>query len=467
MELEIKYQPKQLEARKALKDARVLFYGGARGGGKSYFARAVALEYAYTYPGINIGIFRAHYPELEANHIDPMMMEYPHLRNFFKLGRRIIEIPVGDTVSKIRFCHCGSEQDLKKYQGSEFQLLIIDEAGEWTQGLLTKIRASNRSSNKTIPVKLLLTGNPGGMGHDYLKRLFVDREFIPPERGEDYHFVQAMLQDNPALMQADPGYISILEQEPNEAIRKAWLHGDWNVFAGQFYPQFRRDIHVIEDVDADKDLKNHRKFIAIDWGHYHPAAVLWFAQNMESGEVIAYREYLTREESPDDLRKKILSYADSAEARWICAGKDIWNRAKDGGPSIEAQFRTGDDRMFLIKANDDRIQGWAQVRAFFDWQISKEGVQTGPRLKITKSCRFLIDVIPRIQHHKTKPEDIMPMVWKESMRLGDSDDMADCLRYGLMSLPPLNKHVAKKQKRNRRYERYVKNGGRATSWRTT
>ena len=455
--------------RKSLEENKILFVGGARGGGKSWFVRAIALEYAYRYPGINIAIFRTHYPELEANHIDPMMTEYPHLRKFFKLGRKVVEIPVHDRISRIRFCHCSSEQDLKRYQGSEYQFLIIDEAGEWTRTLITKLRASNRSSDPNIPVKLLLTGNPGGAGHDYLKRLFVERKFIPPEKASDYAFVPAFLDDNPALTEADPDYRSILEQEPNEATRRAWLHGDWDVFAGQFYPEFRQDIHVIEDVDVEKDLKDWKKFIALDWGYYHPAAVIWFAQHPSDGSVIAYREYLTRQESPDELRKNILKFDDTRQAKWVCAGKDIWNKARDGGPSIEQTMRSGnkEDRLFLIKANDDRIQGWSQVRAYLAWNEDTEGVRSVPRFRITKSCRFLIEGIPRLQHHKTKPEEVMLMPYKEGMRLGDSDDMLDCLRYGLMGLPPANKVVAAKKRRRTKWDALLQGSGRASSWQTT
>src|SRR5574343_657294 len=139
--------------REALEKYKVVFIGGARGGGKSWFARTIALEYAFRYPGISIGLFRKHYPELEANHIDKMLTEHPFLVPYYKLGRRVIEIPVDGKVSKIRFCHCANQIDSRKYQGSEFQFLIIDEAGAWTSDLITRLRASNRSSSHDIPAK--------------------------------------------------------------------------------------------------------------------------------------------------------------------------------------------------------------------------------------------------------------------------------------------------------------------------
>ena len=466
MGIDIKYQPKQLEMRKAVFQYPVVFVGGARGGGKSHFARNIAIEFAHTYPGINIAIFRKHYPELEANHIDPILQQFPELRKHFKVNRKLLQIPVGGKMSLIRFCHCGSMQDLKKYQGSEFQIMIVDEAGEWTGELLTRLRASNRTSNKTFPVKLILTGNPGGDGHDYLKRLFVQRNFIPPERAEDYFFVPAFLEDNQALLYADPEYKSRLEQEPNEAIRRAWLYGDWNVFSGQYFQEFRREIHIIENLDIEKDLKGWRKFGAMDWGHYHPCAFLWLAQNPENGDVVVYREYLTREESPESIRDKVLSYPDSHELKWTVTGADTFNRMKDGGPSIEEKFRTGPKKLFLIKANLDRLQGWAQVRAYLRYDITKEGVQTGPKLRIARTCHHLIDGIPRLQHDLNKPEDVRAIQFKENMQIGDGEDQVDALRYGLMSLTPLTKEVAAKQRnRGRLLERYRK--GRASSWITS
>jgi phage terminase large subunit len=467
IELNLNYQPKQVEMRDALEKYKVVFVGGARGGGKSWFARATALEYALRFPGISIGLFRKHYPELEANHIDPLLTQHPFLVPYYKLARRVLEIPVGGVTSKVRFCHCGTQIDARKYQGSEFQLLIIDEAGEWTGDLITRLRASNRSSNPNIPVKMLLTGNPGGDGHAYLKRLFVDRDFQHPEKAEDYFFVPAFLSDNAALNEADPDYRSRLEQEPNEALRKAWLEGDWNLFEGRFFREFNDEIHICDDLDPFTDLKEWRKFTAMDWGFYHPAAVLWFAQNLDSGEVVVYREYLTREESPQSVKKKIYSYPDSAVCRWHIGPVDMWNRSRDGGPSVEEQFRLGEPKHFLVKANNDRRQGWAQIRAYLAYHRDEaENYQVGPKLKICRSCRLTIDGIKRLRHHKSKPEEVAEIMWHDNSRIGDGEDQADALRYGLMSLSPLTKKVAETTRGRQRW-RDARPNRRVTSWITS
>jgi phage terminase large subunit len=467
--IELKYQPKQLEMRKAVMNHKITFVGGARGGGKSYFARNIAVEFALKYPGIIIAIFRKNYSELEANHIFPMMDQFPELTKYYSKKQYSYRIPVGDKFSTIRFCHCNHLKDLSKYQGAEFQLIIIDEAGEWTQEMITRLRASNRTSNPKLPIKLVLTGNPGGEGHAYLKRLFVDRKFIKPEVPDDYHFVPAFLQDNPALMEADPEYKSTLEQEPDENLRRAWLDGDWNQFAGRFFSQFQSNIHVVDDIDLNTEpVTKWRKFGSIDWGHFHPCAVLWFAQDMSTGDVYVYREYVTRLEPPDKVREKMFSYPDTKEFRWCVAGHDAWNRQKDGGPSIEEQFRTGENKLFLIRANLDRLQGWAQVRAYLNYDINEEtGVREGPKLKICRSCVNLIAALPRMQHDKTKPEDMAEIQFRESMQIGDGEDTIDSLRYGLMSLSPFNKQVAAKQRKKSRYERLFRKGGRARSWQTT
>lgn len=466
MDVQLSYQPKQLEMRDAVKKHKVVFVGGARGGGKSHFARTIALELAYTYPGISIGLFRKTFPELEANHIDPILSEHPYLRKFFRIVKKQLQIPVEGKISVVKFCHCETPMDLKKYQGVEFQIIIVDEAGEWTGDLLTKLRASNRTSNANFPVKMVLTGNPGGEGHDYLKRLFVERRFYHPEKAEDYHFVPAFLQDNLILMRSDPDYRSRLEQEPNEAVRRAWLYGDWDLFAGQFFNEFRRETHVIDPVDPDTDLRGWRKFGALDWGHYDPCAFLWMAQNMETGDVVVYREYLTREEAVESVKEKIFSFKDSADFRWVVTGRDTFNRMKDGGRSVEEQFRTGSKKLFMIMANMDRIQGWAQVRAYLHYDITKEGVQRGPKLKIARNCLHLIDGIPRLQHNPQKPEDIVERNYRTALKIGESDDQVDALRYGLMSLSPLTSGVAAKARNlENRYKEYLKR--RASSWITS
>ena len=105
---------------------------------------------------------------------------------------------------------------------------------------------SNRSSRPGIKARAILTGNPGGIGHAWLKRIFVERKFKEEERPEDYTFIQAFVQDNQALLENDPDYVHRLKTEPNEALRRAFLYGDWDIFAGQFFSEISRTVHLIK-----------------------------------------------------------------------------------------------------------------------------------------------------------------------------------------------------------------------------
>ncbi|MFQ5335279.1 MAG: phage terminase large subunit, partial [Flavobacteriales bacterium] len=302
LHLDIKYTPKQLECRAALEDHSIVLYGGAKGGGKSFVARCLAVEYAFKYPGIYVAIFRRSFPELEANHIRPILQQFPVLKEFYKVGRKLIEL---DNGSVIEFCFCDHEDHLDKYQGREIQFLIIEEAGQFPQSWIARLSGSNRTSNPRIPARLLMTGNPGGISHAYLKRLFVDRNYLPHERPEDHYFIQATIASNPALEKADPNYRRRLEAEPNEALRRAFLYGEWDLFAGQFFPDFSPDVHIIPDFDEDNPMPSHwMRFGAYDHGYYHPAAFGWFAVD-EDENVYMYREFLTRKQRPDEILEEL------------------------------------------------------------------------------------------------------------------------------------------------------------------
>jgi hypothetical protein len=140
----------------------------------------------------------------------------------------------------------------------------------------------------------------------------------------------------------------------------------------------------------------------------------------------------------------------------------MWNRQRDGGASIEEQFRSGkpETKLFMIKANTDRIQGWSQVRAYLSWDEEED---KEPKLKVCRSCRHLIEGIPRVQHHRTRAEDTAPIPYVEHSRIGEGEDQVDALRYGLMSLPPVNKLVAGKAKKK---TRYLGEYRRPSSWQT-
>jgi len=428
IELVIPLQPKQKLFLKTVEETPVTFYGGAKGGGKSEGLRMIQLLRRLKYPGSYGAIFRKTFPELEGNHIRPLFSRYPMLSNYWNSSKKILTLPNGST---IEFCYCESEADIDRYQGREFHDLAIDEAGQWTEAMVRKLQGSNRSSKNGIRARTLLTGNPGGVGHTWLKRLFIERRYNERERASDYAFIQALVDDNPALIQNDPDYVHRLNTEPNEALRKAYRYGSWDIHAGQFFGEIRREVHVIKPFD----IPSHwNRFGAYDYGFNHPAAFGWFACD-EDGNVYLYREFVKAQLRVDEYAKELNKYADTSNLEYIVAGWDAWVQKgviKHGSPPTVAE-EFSNHGLFLRKAVIDRIQGAAQVRKFLAWQNLSNGSDK-PKFFIFDTCPASFDALNRMQTDPDRVEDVL----KQDATEGDpltGDDAYDMTRYGLMSRP--------------------------------
>lgn len=429
IDLKFRLQPKQKLFLSSIEQHPVTFYGGAKGGGKSKGLRLIMLLRRFSFPGSHGAIFRRTYPELEGNHIRPMLEEYPQLRLYWSEGKKLLTLPNGST---LQFCHCNNEADIDLYQGREFHDLAIDEAGQWTEAMFRKLMGSNRSSKIGIHARAILTGNPGGIGHKWLKRLFVERRYTGLERADDYNFIQALVDDNPALIDNDPDYVHRLEAEPNEALRKAYRYGDWDIFAGQFFSEIRREVHFIKPFSIP-----HRwnKFGAYDFGFNHPAAFGWFATD-EDGNTYLYREFIKAQLRVDQFAGEINKFEDTKELSPIVAGWDCWTtkgvlRADSTPPTVAEEFMRHD--IILKKAVIDRVQGASQLRNYLAWQSLANGRQK-PRFFIFDTCPVSFDCLTRMQHDPLRVEDVL----KTDATEGDpmsGDDAYDMIRMGLMSRP--------------------------------
>ena len=431
IELKISLQPKQKLFLKSIENNPVTFFGGAKGGGKSHGLRNIMLLRRFQYPGSTGAIFRRTYGELEGNHIRPMFQHFPELKEFWNEGKKLLTLPNGST---LQCCHCKNEIDVALYQGREFHDLAIDEAGQWTENMFKTLRGSNRSSIAGIKAKTILTGNPGGPGHKWLKRLFVERRFGERERPDDYHFIQALVDDNAALIDNDPDYVSRLESEPNEALRKAYRYGSWEVFAGQFFSEITREKHVV----APFSIPLHwNRFGAYDYGFNHPAAFGWFAVN-EDGVVFQYRELVQAQLRVDQFAEKVNSFPDTKELQIIPAGLDCWakkNTITTGTtPTIAEEFLK--HGIVLSPAKIDRIQGASQVRNYLAWR-DLQSKSEEPRFKIFETCPISFDALTRMEHDPDRPEDVLKVDAIEGDPMS-GDDAYDLVRYALMSRPMLS-----------------------------
>jgi phage terminase large subunit len=429
IELKIRLQPKQKAFAEAVERFPVVFYGGARGGGKSKGLQLIMLLRRFQYPGSTGAIFRRTYPELEGNHIRPLFQAFPQLREYYSEAKKLLTFPNGST---LQFCHCQNEKDVELYQGREFSDLAIDEAGQWTEGMFRTLLGSNRSSKAGIPTRAMLTGNPGGIGHGWLKRLFVERRFNDRERSEDYAFVQALVDDNAALIENDPNYVSRLESEPNEALRRAFRYGDWDIFAGQFFQEISKDVHFIPPFDIPR---HWNRFGAYDYGFNHPAAFGWFATD-EDGNVYLYRELIRSQTRVDQFARMVNQHEDTSLLYPIVAGRDCWTqkstlRDDKQPPTVAEEFYS--HGIQLKPAVTDRIQGAAHLRSYLAWR-SRPGNK--PRLYVFNTCPVTFDCLTRMIHDPDNVEDVLKVDASDGDPMS-GDDAYDMIRYGLMSRPAI------------------------------
>ena len=282
--------PNEKQALFLLDKHKYIAYGGARGGGKSWAVRTKAKLMALRYPGIRLLIVRRSYPELINNHINTLRKELLGIAKYNDKDK-VLRFINGSTIN---FTYCDRDQDLDRLQGVEYDVIFLDEATQLSEYQMKTIVACVRGVND-FPKRVYFTCNPGGQGHGYIKRLFIDRRFESGENPADYAFIQALVRDNTALMQTQPEYIRQLEALPPH-LREMWLEGRWDVFAGQFFEEFRLDpdpaLYKLAGVTAEEAAQQHRFthviapfriprgwkiYRSYDFGYNKPFSLAWWA----------------------------------------------------------------------------------------------------------------------------------------------------------------------------------------------
>ncbi|EKC59402.1 Terminase-like protein, partial [human gut metagenome] len=356
--------------------SRYTAYGGARGGGKTHVLLRKAAGGALTYPGIKILIVRREYPELEQNIILPMQKLIPPEVGSYNGSMRMMFFCNG---SIIKFGHYGAGDD-QEYQGLEFDWIFMEEATQFSESQFRTLGACLRGATK-FPRRMYLTCNPGGIGHLWVKRLFVDREYREGEKAKDYTFIPATVDDNPQLLEASPEYKQMLDLLP-EDVRRAWRYGDWNAMAGTFFPEFRRETHVIAPfVRVPQEWKKYRAF---DYG-LDMFACLWVAVDFE-GRAYVYREVQQSGLIVSEAAKLAIALTPPEEhIEFTIAPPDMWNRQKDSGRSMAEIF--AQNGLGLLKASNNRVQGWMAVKELLKPMKSDTD---RPGLLVTENCVGLI-----------------------------------------------------------------------------
>lgn len=370
-------------------------YGGARGGGKSFVAREKAIDLCLKYNGFQCLFMRRTYPQLERNHLDAFRQKLFGIAKY-NTQRKCFIFPNG---SIIQFGYCDREQDALQYQGLAYDAIFLDEATFFTFGQFSKISTSLRPSDtvdrtKVPSSRMYLTANPGGVGHTWVKRLFIDREYTKDEDPDDYSFIQAFVFDNEFLMKEAPTYVKQLEALP-EKEKQAMLYGDWNAFEGLYFDEFDETLHTYEDKEIE--IKPHwRRFRTRDYG-LDKTACYWIAMD-ENENCYVYRELwesnLIVKKSGDIINSMTLP----EDTPFLdIMPPDLWNRNGQTGRSV-VDTLIQECHQNPTKANNDMYVGCLMMKEFL--QVNPE---TGfPRLRISKSCPHLIDSIKMIQHDEKK-----------------------------------------------------------------
>ena len=381
--------PKQKEFCQAR--SRYIAYGGARGGGKTHVLRIKAVGGAMHIKGLRVLIVRREYPELEQTIIVPIRKMVPAELATYNGTMRMMTFWNG---SVIKFGHYGANDDIE-YQGQEWDWIFIDEATQFTESQFRTLGACLRGSTR-VPRRMYLTCNPGGIGHAWVKRLFYDREYNKDENRLDYTFIQATVDDNPQLLEASPEYKQMLDLLP-EDVRRAWRYGDWNALAGTYFSEFKNDTHVIDPfVRMPEEWTKYRAF---DYG-LDMFACLWVAVDFE-GRCYVYREVQQSGLIVSEAAELMTALTPANEhIQMTIAPPDMWNRQKDSGKNMAEIF--AQNGVGLIKASNNRIQGWMAVKEMLK---PLDGNAGRPGLLVSKECKGLIRNLQLIQHDEKNPSD--------------------------------------------------------------
>lgn len=334
-------------------------YGGAKGGGKTWAVRVKAIGGAIFNPGIKILIMRSTFREVDENHIQPICNEVIPLgiAKYNNMNHRL-SFTNGST---IQFGNWEGEESERHYNGLEYDWIFLDEATQFTERAFNFLGGCLRGVND-FPKRMYLTCNPGGVGHHWVKRLFIDRIYKTnsenPEENEnpeDYTFIFATVEDNKYLLEKAPGYLRNLANMP-EDLRRAYRYGDWNAIGGQYFKEFSRTVHVVKPFSIPRHWDRYRAF---DYG-LDRFSCFWCAVD-EDGRLWIYRHYENKDLIISDAAKQAREHTPVNETvKATYAPPDMWNRQRDTGRTMADVF--AENGLPISKADNNRVQGHMLIK---------------------------------------------------------------------------------------------------------
>jgi len=358
-------------------------------------------------PGNRGLILRRTFPELNRSLIVRSLQKFPREICTYHATDKVWKFNNG---SMLEFGYCEKENDVYNYQSAEYGFIGFDELTHFTYAQWDYLVNSRLRS--VIPgswPRVRAASNPGNVGHAWVKAMFIDGK-LPDvvwenPRGIKFAFIPAKVEDNPYILNYDPGYIDRLDLL-DEKWRRALKDGDWDTFAGQFFDTWDPTVHVLDHhFDPPKDWP---RFRALDWGFAKPYSVGWYAVT-PYGALYRYRELYgyggspnvgSREVAAEVARKIVDIEREAGEFDLIGpADNQIWSSGRDTGISIAETFQ--EYGVTWIPASKNRTNGWAECRA-------RLGVdeKNRPRFFVSPHCEHFRRTIPSLVHSETKPEDL-------------------------------------------------------------
>lgn len=439
-------------------EADEVLYGGAAGGGKSYAICWDAFVRCMMYPETHAYLFRKTYPELEKTLIQTSLQIIPKGIGQYKATSHETVLING---SVLHFCYCSDEGVLLNYQGAEIHWLYFDELTHFTKGMYDYLRTRLRAPKKLGIIPCVRSAsNPGGPGHSWVKAYFVDSTNVGKKIYEKVvemddgtqevrliEYIPATVRDNPHISK---DYEVELQQKPAK-LRDALLHGSWDAFSGQAFPEFVDDpahyadgigTHVIDPFDVPLHWP---RYVSFDHGYTRPFSFGVWAVD-EDGRAYRYKElYGCKPHEPNtgvcwtpgEIANGLADLMEPEFREGIrpigVADPAIWDQSR--GMSVEEQIRQVFSGVIFRKGDNTRMDGKMQLH-----ERLKFGEDGKPMLYVFSNCRDFIRTIPALAYDARKVEDI---------DTAGEDHIYDETRYFLMSRPIAPRRIIEKKKRVR------------------
>jgi len=416
-----------------------VFYGGARGGGKTDSSIGDWFGHSGTYGEAAIGLF----VRRKLTQLSEAIARARQLGS--RIGAKWLEqkkelvMPNG---ARLKFAYLERDSDAEEYQGHSYTRVYVEEATNFPfPDPINKLKGTLRSS-AGVPCGMRLTGNPGGPGHHWVKARYIDpdpkgyhviteEEDVEVEPGVwvrasiDRVFIPAKLKDNLVLLKNDPTYVMRLRQTGSAALVKAWLEGDWSGVDGTFFSEFDEQKHVIH---GDLIIPRHwPRMRSMDWGSAKPFSVGWYTisdgtESWPRDAIIKYQEWYGWNGRPnvglkmnaDAVAQGVLARERGAKIEYGVADPSIFSN--NGGPSIAEMMII--EGCAWYRGDNARQAGWEQLR--------RRLAHDEPLIYFHESCEATIRTLPFLQHHEKNAEDI---------DTDAEDHAADETRYFIMSRP--------------------------------